>query len=147
MNDFYSSYDEFEVTNREIKKHEEQNANLTKDQKKIISDNKYFYELKLNNKGGLVMPIILDFTLENKEHHLVRIPAEIWKTNNYQVNKLFSFNKKVTQIELDPFLETADTDRSNNFWPEKIEPSKFELYKYRDRHDRQAPNPMKKKKK
>ena len=57
-----------------------------------------------------------------------------------------AFNEKVIQIELDPFLETADTDRSNNFWPEKTEPSKFELYKYKDRHDKPASNPMKKKK-
>jgi hypothetical protein len=147
LNDFYSSYDEFKVTTREIKKQEKLNLNLNEEQKKIIADNKYFYELEFNNKGGLVMPIILEFTLENKDHHLIRIPAEIWKTNNYQVNKLFSFDKKVIQIELDPFLETADTDRSNNFWPEKIEPSKFELYKYRDRHDKQALNPMKKSKK
>ena len=43
-------------------------------------------------------------------------------------------------------METADTDRSNNFWPPKMEPSKFELYKYKNRRSRPSDNPMKKKK-
>jgi hypothetical protein len=43
-------------------------------------------------------------------------------------------------------METADTDRSNNFWPQQLEASKFELYKFKDRHVKSANNPMKKKK-
>ena len=93
------------------------------------------------------MPVILDFTLDNNEHQIIKIPAEIWRRDNYKIKKLFAFKNKVAQIEMDPFLETADTDRSNNYWPQQMEPSKFELYKYRDRHDRLAPNPMKKSKK
>jgi hypothetical protein len=147
LNDFYSSYDEFEATEKELKEQQKTNQLLNDEEKNILNENHHFYELKFKNKGGLVMPIILDFTLEDNQHQLIRIPAEIWRTNNFEIKKLFSFKKKVIQIELDPFLETADTDRSNNFWPLKIEPSKFELYKYRDRHDRQAPNPMKRNKK
>jgi hypothetical protein len=147
LNDFYSSYDEFEATKKELKEQQKTNQLLNDEEKNILNENHHFYELKFKNKGGLVMPIILDFTLEDNQHQLIRIPAEIWRTNNFEIKKLFSFKKKVIQIELDPFLETADTDRSNNFWPLKIEPSKFELYKYRDRHDRQAPNPMKRNKK
>jgi len=42
-------------------------------------------------------------------------------------------------ISLDPYLETADTDTSNNYWPSKSEPSNFKLFKYN------APgNPMQK---
>ena len=147
LSDFYSSYDQFEVTERDLKKQEKLNQRLSSDEKEIISDNKHYYELKLTNKGGLVMPVILDFTFENNKHKIIRIPAEIWKRDNYKINKLFAFDSKVTQIELDPFLETADTDRSNNFWPTQIEPTKFELYKFKDRHKYEDPNPMKKKKK
>jgi len=146
LNDFYSSYDEFSVSEKQEKKYEKFKENLNDDEKKIMDENKHYYEIKLANKGGLVMPVILDFTLENKEHEVIKIPAEIWVKNNYNLTKVFAFDKKVVQIELDPFLETADTDRSNNFWPEKIEPSKFELYKYKDRHAKPAANPMKKKK-
>ena len=146
INDFYSSYDEFSVSEKQEKKYEKFKEKLNDDEKKIMDENKHYYEIKFTNKGGLVMPVILDFTLENKEHEVIKIPAEIWVKNNYNLTKVFAFNEKVIQIELDPFLETADTDRSNNFWPEKTEPSKFELYKYKDRHDKPASNPMKKKK-
>jgi hypothetical protein len=147
LNDFYSSYDQFKATERDLKKQEKLNQRLSSEEKEIINDNKHYYEIKLTNKGGLVMPVILDFTFENKKHQIVRIPAEIWKRDNYEINKLFAFDSKVTQIELDPFLETADTDRSNNFWPTKIEPTKFEIYKFKDRHKYEDPNPMKKNKK
>ena len=147
LNDFYSSYDEFETTKQELKREERINKSLNNEEKEIINNDMHFYELKITNKGGLVMPVILDFSLENNEHKIIKIPAEIWRRDNYEIKKLFAFENKVTQIEMDPFLETADTDRSNNYWPQKIEPSKFELYKYRDRHDRPAPNPMKRSKK
>ena len=45
---------------------------------------------------------------------------------------------------LDPFLETADTDTSNNAFPPKKEESKFELFE-RQQFDR--PNEMQKAKK
>ena len=77
-----------------------------------------------------------NFTLENNTHELVKIPAEIWMKNNTQITKVFAFDKEVKQIELDPFLETADTDRNNNYWPVKVEPTKFELYQYKNRRDK-----------
>ncbi|MDG1798907.1 MAG: M1 family metallopeptidase [Flavobacteriales bacterium] len=146
LEDFYTSYDPFKATKKEIKKYEDFRAKLNKDEIKILKDNSHFYEINFKNIGGLVMPIILDFTLSDNTHKYVKIPAEIWKTNNKDISKMFAFEKSVKQIELDPYLETADTDRSNNFWPEKIEPSKFELYKYKNRRDRSSSNPMKKKK-
>ena len=92
------------------------------------------------------MPIILDFTFSDNSNKIIKIPAEIWKKNSSEITKVFAFDKEVVLIELDPFLETADTDRFNNYWPPKMEPSKFELYKYRNRRDREDSNPMKKKK-
>ena len=146
LEDFYTSYDPFKATEKEIKKYEDFRAKLNKDETKILKDNSHFYEINFKNIGGLVMPIILDFTLSDNTHKYFKIPAEIWKTNNKDISKMFAFENPVKQIELDPYLETADTDRSNNFWPEKIEPSKFELYKYKNRRDRSSSNPMKKKK-
>ena len=146
LEDFYTSYDPFKATKKEIEKYEDFKNNLNEEDKKIMENNQHFYELKFTNVGGLVMPIILDFTLEDNSHEFIKIPAEIWKTNNEKITKMFAFERSVIQIELDPYLETADTDRSNNFWPEKMEPSKFELYKYRNRRDREDSNPMKKKK-
>ena len=143
LNDFYTSYDEFATTKKQQKKYEKFKDNLKEEEQEILNENKHFYELKFSNKGGLVMPIILDFTLKNKEHEIVKIPVEIWKNNNNKITKVFSFDHEVTQIELDPFLETADTDRNNNYWPSYTEPSKFELYQYKNRRERSDSNPMK----
>ena len=93
------------------------------------------------------MPIILDFEFTDETHEVLRIPAEIWQTNNFKITKVFAFKKELKQVELDPYLETADTERKNNYWPNKIEPTKFELYKYKDRHSKPSSNPMQKKSK
>jgi len=147
LNDFYSSYDEFKVTQEDLKQENDFNNSLSKNEREIINSKKHYYEIKLKNIGGLVMPVILDFKFENNEHQLIKIPAEIWKRDNFEIKKLFAFKNKVVQIELDPFLETADTDRSNNYWPKRIEPTKFELYRYKERQKYDDPNPMKKSKK
>ncbi len=147
LSDFYTSYDEFATTEQQLEKFKNFQEKLDDDEKEILKENKHYYEIKFKNLGGLVMPIFLDFTLENNTHQLIKIPAEIWMKNNTQITKVFAFDKEVKQIELDPFLETADTDRNNNFWPVKMEPTKFELYQYKNRRDRSGSNPMKKKKK
>ena len=147
LSDFYTSYDEFSTTEKQLKKFENFQSKLDEDEKQILKEDKHYYEIKFKNVGGLVMPIFLDFTLENNTHELVKIPAEIWMKNNTQITKVFAFDKEVKQIELDPFLETADTDRNNNYWPVKVEPTKFELYQYKNRRDKSGTNPMKKKKK
>ena len=146
LEDFYTSYDRYKATEKEIKKYEKFNKNLNEDEKEILNKNQHFYEVKFSNIGGLVMPIILNFSFKDNSNEVIKIPAEIWKKNDLEISKVFAFDNEVTQIELDPFMETADTDRSNNFWPQQLEASKFELYKYKNRRDRPSNNPMKKKK-
>ena len=146
LEDFYTSYDRYKATEKEIKKYEKFNKNLNEDEKEILKKNQHFYEIKFSNIGGLVMPIILNFSFKDNSNEVIKIPAEIWKKNDLEISKVFAFDNEVTQIELDPFMETADTDRSNNFWPQQLEASKFELYKYKNRRDRPSSNPMTKKK-
>ncbi|RYG17259.1 MAG: M1 family peptidase, partial [Chitinophagaceae bacterium] len=40
--------------------------------------NKFFYELNFGNKGGLVMPIIVEFTFKDGTKTVDRIPVQIW---------------------------------------------------------------------
>jgi hypothetical protein len=87
----------------------------------------------------------MEFKFTDGTSEVVRIPAEIWRKNHEEVNKVFYFEKEVTDIVLDPFLETADTERNNNYWPPRQEPSRFELFKRRSRGGRE--NPMQKAKK
>ena len=92
------------------------------------NDNKYYYELTFNNIGGLVSPIIIRAFLENGTTEIIRIPAEIWLKNDKEVSKVFVFKHKVKGFQLDPFLETADTNISNNVWPARKTPSRYKLF-------------------
>ena len=88
-----------------------------------------FYEVKLANKGGLVMPVILKFNFRNGTSKIVRLPAEIWRMNDREVTKTFAFEEEVLNIELDPNKETADVNEYNNHFPPENIPSRFEEFK------------------
>ena len=88
-----------------------------------------YYELTFENRGGLVMPIILEFTFEDGTKKTERMPAEVWLKNEDSLQKIFAFEKEISEIELDPKLETADVNRDNNFWPSREEDSRFDKFK------------------
>jgi hypothetical protein len=90
---------------------------------------KNFYELKFQNKGGLVTPLIIEFTFKDGSKQIERIPAEIWRKNEYEVTKVFAMDKEVTNIVVDPNLETADTNVEDNVFPKVVKPSKFDEFK------------------
>ncbi len=95
-------------------------------------ENKYFYEVYVSNKGGLVMPVIVEFTYADGAKDVDRIPAQIWRKNENNVSKVYLKEKKVVSIKLDPQRETADIDETNNVWGDaNIVPSRFSLYKQR----------------
>lgn len=90
---------------------------------------KNFYELTFKNNGGLVTPLIIEWTYKDGSKEIERIPAEIWRKNENEVRKVFSKSREVTNIVLDPDLETADTNVENNIFPKVEKPSKFEEFK------------------
>ena len=89
------------------------------------------YEITFVNKGGLVMPIIVEFTFEDGSKEINKMPAQIWRYNENKVTKVYLTNKKAISIKLDPMRETADIDEANNSWPNVAAPSKFALFKAR----------------
>jgi hypothetical protein len=95
---------------------------------KKIAD-KHFYELTFSNKGGLVMPIILEWTFKDGTKQMDRIPAQIWRLNENNVKKVFMKDKEVVSIKLDPMRETADINEANNMWGEVPPPSRFQVFK------------------
>ena len=99
------------------------------DEEKAKFANKYFYELNFSNKGGLVMPIIVQFTYTDGSKMVDRIPAQIWRLNEKHVSKFYVQDKEVASIQLDPFRETCDIDETNNYWGKMPEPSKFQVFK------------------
>jgi len=103
------------------------------DAEKTKYGNVHLYEINFSNKGGLVMPIIVEFSFADGTKQTERIPAQIWRKNENRVTKLFMTNKKAVSIKLDPMKETADIDETNNIWPKGSEPeaSKFAIFKGR----------------
>ena len=87
------------------------------------------YEITFLNKGGLVMPIIVEFTFADGTKETQKLSAQIWRKNENKVTSVFLTNKKAVSIQLDPMRETADIDESNNKWPNVLAPSKFTMFK------------------
>ncbi|MSQ46610.1 MAG: M1 family peptidase [Ignavibacteria bacterium] len=91
--------------------------------------NKFIYELTFTNKGGMLMPVILEWKYADGTKEIERIPVIIWRLNEYQVSKVFIKDKEVVSVELDPLKETADINEENNLWPMRSIQSKFQLFK------------------
>ena len=91
-------------------------------------NSKYHYEITYNKPGGLVMPIIVEFTYTDGTKERKTYPAQIWRYNDKEVTKVFSSSKEIESIMIDPNLETADVDTSNNSFP-KEKANKFETFK------------------
>ncbi len=102
---------------------------FTTEQKMALAGNKNVYELTFSNKGGLVMPIIIEWTYKDGSKEIDRIPVQIWRKNENKVTKAFIKNQEVVSIKLDPMRETADINERNNSWPAISTPSKFQLFK------------------
>lgn len=134
--DFYNAYDPFQWTILDSEEYDRYLESLNDSEKELLDSEMNYYQLDLSSPGGLIMPVILEFEYADgsKEEH--RIPAEIWKMNDKEVSKVFMSEKELVRVVLDPHLETADTDRSNNYWPPQQEPTRFELYKRRN-YDRE----------
>lgn len=144
LQDFYDRYDPYKVTEYDKNTYNRLSGNLKDDQQALLDQDLNYYELKFSNKGGIPMPVILKFEFDDGEEEIIRIPAEIWRFNEVQISKVFYFEKEVVSVELDPFLETADIDMDNNFWPPKQQPSRFEVFKKKEakRYMPKKLNPM-----
>lgn len=90
---------------------------------------KNIYEITLKNKGGLVTPVIIEWTYKDGSKEREVLPAEIWRTNESEIKKIFMKEKEVTNIVIDPNSDTADTNTGNNVFPKKPGESKFDQFK------------------
>ena len=102
--------------------------NFSSKEKSTLKAPKYFYELKFEKPGDLVMPIIVEFEYEDGTKERKQYPAQIWRYNDKEVTKVFPSSKAIKNITVDPDQETADVDLSNNSWPKNKE-TKFEKFK------------------
>ena len=102
------------------------NKNFTADEKSKFKSPKYFYEVEFNKPGGMLMPIIVELTYEDNTTETFKYPAQIWRKNNDTAKKVYATEKAIKKIQIDPKLETADIDVTNNTWPKEEVKSKFD---------------------
>jgi hypothetical protein len=146
LRDFYTGYQPWNTPDSvsEIKVQLYDATYSDKEKKELFGDQNY-YELHFSNQGGLVMPVIIEWTFKDGTKEIQRIPVEIWRQNEHEFTKVFIKEKEVTAIRIDPYKETADINMANNNWPEIELPSRFKVFK---KHKIDAGlNPMQKAKK
>ncbi|MEJ7847563.1 MAG: M1 family metallopeptidase [Pyrinomonadaceae bacterium] len=141
LRDFYNAYDRFNVTDQEREAYQQFMATLNDNEKALIAAGHYFYVVDLKNIGGLVMPLTFRVEYVDNTSEEIRVPAEIWRYNNFDVSKLIVTKKEAKSIMLDPLLETADADLSNNSFPRGVVPTRFQVFKQPALLPSQ-PNPM-----
>jgi hypothetical protein len=141
LKDFYNRYDPLAVAQWDVANFQKYIAGLDSTERKMLNaaSGMYFYQMDFKNVGGLVMPIILEVTYTDDSKEVIRIPAEVWRLNDREISKVFMLKKELKSVILDPFQETPDTDLENNYFPPRMVPTRFQLFKQRQGGQ---PNPM-----
>lgn len=133
LRDFYWRYARglvsIDTSAVEVPKSIAQADTFTNAEKEKIAGNKNLYELTLSNKGGLVMPVIIEWTYIDGTQDIDRLDAQVWRKNENKFTRVFVKSKEVAKVRIDPFRETPDINESNNSWPSFDTPSKFQLFK------------------
>ncbi len=135
VTDFYDENDRFTVTNKERNAYQKFIKGLEpwerKTLERALKEDKNYYVMEFSNLGGLVMPILLELTYADGSKEDRYLPAEIWRRNHKQVQKLIitDKDKPLQSVSIDPRWETADVDIENNNYPRRIIPSRIEVFK------------------
>jgi peptidase M1-like protein len=127
--DFSGGFEPILLTNTQSSQYREFMNSVDDDAIRQANANRNLYEITFKNNGGLVMPVIIEWTYKDGTKEVERLPAEIWRYNESQVTKVFAKDKEVINITLDPNLETADVKIENNYFPKREIKSKFEKFK------------------
>ena len=142
LNDFYTSYDPLITTEQDKAEYEKTISGLSNEEKELQNSTSFFYEIEIERIGDLVMPVIYEIIYENGNTELIRIPAEIWRKGERKITRVHKTDNKILKFNLDPYLETADIDTSNNSYPREDKMSQFEIFKRRGQGNQE--NPMQK---
>jgi hypothetical protein len=144
LQDFYTdgSWDRFAVTEPDKQKFESGQKALTAEEKEALAFGKTMYRITIRNVGHFVMPIILKCTYGDGSSEVLRLPVQAWMQNEERFAKLIARDKELVSVELDPFFEVPDVDRSNDAFPRRIKaPEPLRLMRTPPR----VPNPMQEK--
>lgn len=129
LKDFYNQNDEHQVTNQDRNDYQALLASLEPYERAILKQGGLFYLLDFTNRGGLVMPILLEIEYVDGSREEKTLPAEIWRRNPKHMTKLLPVKKEIRAIAVDPRWDTADSNRSNNYFPRRIDEIRLDVYR------------------
>ncbi|WP_306397107.1 M1 family metallopeptidase [Telluria beijingensis] len=129
LKDFYNEHDDYTVTEKDRKRYNEMVDGLEDWEKALLKEGKHLTLVDFSNRGGLVMPLIVEIELKSGKKTIERIPAQVWRNSPTRITRLFVTDEPIVGLVQDPFWETADIDTSNNAWPRKPVPARLELFK------------------
>ena len=89
----------------------------------------YLYEITFNKPGGLVMPILVEYTYADGSTLTERYPVQIWRKNDDSYSRLLASEKEIVGVQVDPNEETADVNTTNNSWPRTKVQTDFDRFK------------------
>ena len=125
---FYGQPQEFKLTDSNVGG--EYRSEVENDAIRDRFAGKNVYQITFKNNGGLITPLVIEWTYKDGSKEIERIPAEIWRRNESEVTKLFVKDKEVDSVLFDPFKELADVDMENNVFPNKNKrDSRFDKFK------------------
>ncbi|WP_254088482.1 M1 family metallopeptidase [Dawidia soli] len=127
--DFSGGPQEFSMLNTDARAYGEFRGTLNDADIRKKVDGKNLYQIHFKNIGGLVSPIVIEWTFKDGSKEIERLPAEIWRANENEVSKVFVKEKEVVNILLDPNAELADVEAANNVFPKRAVESRFDLFK------------------
>jgi hypothetical protein len=126
--DFSAGPQPLTVENTDEDSYRDYRSRVNESEVRSMVRGKNLYELTFKNTGGLISPIIIEWTYKDGSKEIEKIPAEIWRLNENQVTKVFLKDKEVVNIVIDPNHETADINVNDNIFPKRSD-SKFDRFK------------------
>jgi peptidase M1-like protein len=127
--DFSNGPDPLTITNTPSNYYGEFKARVDDEVIQNTYEGKNFYEISFKNVGGLVSPIIIEWTYSDGTKEVEQLPAEIWRSNEKEAKKVFVKSKEVVNITIDPRGDSGDTETTNNHFPKQENKSKLEEFK------------------
>jgi len=126
--DFYSKFDELDVTADDRDRFKRVVARLGERDAALLGTTLSFTVVRFRNNEGIPTPLPLTLTYADGATEDLTLPAEIWRyAGGWEASKLLVTDREVARVELDRRRETADRDPSDNAFPQEIERARFEV--------------------
>jgi hypothetical protein len=79
-----------------------------------------YYRIRVDNEGGLVLPLHMGITYEDGTSELIKLPVDLWRNNELTFTYGMFTDKTIVEVVIDPNQVFADINLDNNRWAAPI---------------------------